>query len=305
VASAFGLGGDAVLDGPVARGEVGQVWRLSTPVGTFAVKQPFEPPSTAEAVDDARFQDAAKAAGVALPAVVRAPNGAVVVDIDGRHFRLYAWVDLLDVDRQLDPCAVGAAVASIHRVVYRGATGVHAWYTDAVGEQAWDELIAQLVAADAPFASRFAARRDEIVALERFLDPPSELQTCHRDLFADNVRGTPGGEVCVIDWENSGLADPSQELALVLFEFAGADADRARALLDDYRACGGTGSVDLPQSFSMVIAQLGHIAELSCRRWLDPLRSEERQRNAGRIEEFLSDGITLGLVDTILDAVAR
>ena len=34
VASAFGLGETAPLDGPVARGEQGQVWRLTTPEGT-------------------------------------------------------------------------------------------------------------------------------------------------------------------------------------------------------------------------------------------------------------------------------
>ena len=49
------------------------------------------------------------------------------------------------------------------------------------------------------------------------------LQTCHRDLWADNVLPTADGGVCVIDWENSGPADPSQELGCVLFEFARGD----------------------------------------------------------------------------------
>ena len=37
IAAAFGLGGQAVLTGPVARGEQGQVWRLVTDRGLFAV----------------------------------------------------------------------------------------------------------------------------------------------------------------------------------------------------------------------------------------------------------------------------
>ena len=56
------------------------------------------------------------------------------------------------------------------------------------------------------------------------------IQTCHRDLWADNVLPTADGGVCVIDWENSGPADPSQELGCVLFEFARFDPGRVRAL---------------------------------------------------------------------------
>jgi aminoglycoside phosphotransferase (APT) family kinase protein len=240
-----------------------------------------------------------------MPPLVRTPDGAVLVRVDTRHVRLYGWVDLLEADRAFDPSAVGAVVAAIHRVVYHGSTDVHPWYTDAVGEARWDELITQLADADAPFVDRLAARRDELIALERYIEPPTAPQTCHRDLFADNVLPTPDGGICVIDWENSGLADPSQELALVLFEFAGTVSDRAQALVDAYRVGGGPGSVDRPQSFSMVIAQLGHIGELSCRRWLDPQRSAERERNERRVDEFLSDGITLEIIDSILDAVAR
>jgi Ser/Thr protein kinase RdoA (MazF antagonist) len=304
IASAFGLDGEAVIEGPVARGEVGQVWRLTTPSGVFAVKEPFEPPSADEVDDDAAFQDLARAAGVPMPPVVRSSDGGVLMRVGERHVRLYGWVDLLPVDRALDPVAVGEVVADVHRVVYHGSNGVDPWYTEPVGEERWDTLIAQLAGAGAPFADRLAARRDELVALELLIDRPSVLQTCHRDLFADNVLATPGGGVCVIDWENSGLADPSQELALVLFEFAATDHDRARALIEGYRSRGGPGMVDRPQSFSMVIAQIGHIGELSCRRWLDPNRLAERERNEGRIDEFLDDGIGLELVESLLDALA-
>ena len=43
VAGRFSLGEEALLSGPVARGEVGQVWRLTTSLGVFAVKEPFDP----------------------------------------------------------------------------------------------------------------------------------------------------------------------------------------------------------------------------------------------------------------------
>ena len=43
VAERYSLGNDAALSGPVARGEVGQVWRLTTSRGTFAIKEQFDP----------------------------------------------------------------------------------------------------------------------------------------------------------------------------------------------------------------------------------------------------------------------
>ena len=71
----------------------------------------------------------------------------------------------------------------------------------------------------APFAAEMAALRVELIALESLLEAPRELQVCHCDLWADNLLGTPAGALCVIDWENAGTADPSQELAMVLYEF--------------------------------------------------------------------------------------
>ncbi len=59
---------------------------------------------------------------------------------------------------------------------------------------------------------------------------PEVLKTCHRDLLADNVLPTGDNALCIIDWENSGPADPSQDLACVLFQCAAGDGDRAQTL---------------------------------------------------------------------------
>ena len=42
IAAAFGLGEVLTFDGPCARGELGQVWRLSAGSGDWAVKESFE-----------------------------------------------------------------------------------------------------------------------------------------------------------------------------------------------------------------------------------------------------------------------
>ena len=140
--------------------------------------------------------------------------------------------------------------------------------------------------------------RDELVALEGLMEEPRDLQTCHRDLWADNVLGTSAGRLCVIDWENCGLADPSQELALVLFEFALGSAERARTLYGSYLEGGGPGRIDRRGNFSMLIAQLGHIGEDACERWLDPSESAvERERQLVRAEEFVALPLTRRVID--------
>jgi Ser/Thr protein kinase RdoA (MazF antagonist) len=303
IASRFRLGTDAVLEGPVARGEVGQVWRLTTSLGAWAVKAPFEPPSTAEVNDDGAYQDAVRATGVPMPAVVRTIDGEVLAEVGTAHVRVYDWVDLDGRDASLDCATVGGLVSAIHRVCYAGTNGVHPWYTQPVGAERWDELVRDLTTARAPFADQLASMRDELVALEALLEWPSNLQTCHRDLFADNVLRTSTGSLCVIDWENSGLAEPSQELGVVLFEYGCSDASRVRALYEAYIDAGGPGRIERPSDFSMVIAQLGHIGELSCQRWLDPSLSADQERNAARVEEFVVEPLTREAIDLMLDAV--
>ena len=302
VAIRFGLGRDAVLAGPVACGELGQVWRIDTSQGRWAVKEPFEGPSPQEAADDARYQEAVRAAGVPMPATVRSVDGDVVADVGSAVVRVYEWVDLEPLDRRIDPAAVGHLVASIHRVRHCGSSPVHWWYTEPVGSARWDELVTQLAAVGAPFAPTLAAQRDELVALEALLEAPSNLQTCHRDLFADNILRTPAGGLCVIDWENSGLADPTQELAVVLIEFACGDVARAQHLYGAYVDGGGPGRLERPGQFSMAIAQLGHLGERACRLWLDP--TQDRARATARVEEFVGEPMTQQLIHRLLDAIA-
>src|SRR4051812_5531217 len=117
LAERFGLGvGTARLSGgPVARGRQGEVWRLETADGRWAVKVPFQESDEAGVSLSARFQEAACAAGVPAPAVRRATDGCVFARVGGRQVRVYEWVDLERPDPLLDPGLVGAAVAAVHR----------------------------------------------------------------------------------------------------------------------------------------------------------------------------------------------
>lgn len=325
IAGRYALGGALALsERPVAKGKQGNIWRLDTDRGSWAIKEPFFRTEEADIAASARLQGLAAAAGVPTPQVIRTQDGAVLADIGDAQVRTYEWVDLLGPDIMLDPVAVGSAVAAVHRVRTIEGDPLDAWYSEPIGAARWDAVIAELTAARAPFADQLAEVRDELIALETWMEAPGPLQACHRDLWADNLLPTvPGAEqgsvgddsrvdvrpnvggVCLIDWENSGLADPSQELGCVLFEFGSGRPDRAKLLYEAYLDNGGPGRVQRPGHFTMLIAQLGHIGETACRDWLVPnRRSPHRSDSAAWFAEFIDRPHHRVVLQEILDAIS-
>ncbi len=311
IARRFGLVGRAGLsDGAVARGKQGEVWRLDVADASWAVKVPFHhdagDPDAAQAVEEStRFHEVAHAAGVPTPAVRRTPSGQVFATVGERAVRLYEWVDLLPPDALVDPAAVGALMAQLHRVRLPATAPARDWDHGPVGAARWDALLARLHEEGAPFWGRLAALRDELVALETWLEPPQSPQLCHLDLWADNLLPTTAGGLCVIDWECSGTADPSHELGKALFEFGRTDPGRARALAQAYRDAGGPGRVDRRGHFTVLIAQLAHITEVGAQDWIEPNpRSPTRADAAAWVGEVLDDPHTQARLTALLEAVA-
>ena len=305
IAAAFDLGDVVDCAGPTGRGELGFVFRLTTSTGTWAVKRLICPQIEAEVREDVEFVRAARAAGVPTPTMLTTRDGAVLLDLPDSQVRVSQWVDLPDVDPTLDAAAVGSALGALHRTPFRGTRGTHPWYRQPVGAGRWDELIVALTDARAPFAEDLAVLRDEFVALEQLMVDPADLRTCHRDLFPENLRGTVDGSVCIIDWDNHGLAGASQEMAFVVWGFAGGSADRAATIARSYRAGGGPGRVQHPGDFTMLIAVLGHINERACARWLEHSPGDpERGRMADLFGETVSDPLTRSVIADLLDGVA-
>jgi len=91
----------------------------------------------------------------------------------------------------------------------------------------------------------------------------------------------------------------------VLFEFGRSDPGRARALMSAYAAAGGPATVTRPGHFSMLIAQLGHIAEIAATDWLEPnVRSPDRAGAAAWIGEILDEPHTREVLGALLDVVS-
>lgn len=302
---AFDLGADPVSFEVAARGEQGRVWRLETERGPFALKELLLRQREADASADAAFQEAAIAAGVNAPRPLRTRSGHVLAEVGRHQVRAYAWVELLPVDQAADPVLIGSTLAAIHAVHYEPARPLNPWYTDPVGADRWRQLLGAATAAQAPFADGLAGEIPALLQLEAVMQPPRVLQNCHRDLWADNMLPTPGGGVCVLDWENCGLEDPAQELPMVLLDFAWGDPARVQALYGAYADAGGPGRLTGRGAFTMVIAQFGHFWEAAVVEYTAPAATDTaRAHSLDRIDLLLGQPLRISDLDDTLDAVS-
>jgi Ser/Thr protein kinase RdoA (MazF antagonist) len=305
VARAYGLGAPVREMIMVARGEQGRVWRLDTDTGGFAIKELVIRQTPDDAAADVAYQEAMLASGaVPMPRPIRTVAGQVLVDVAGYQVRAYEWVDLLAMDTDLDPAVVGATLAAIHQVHYAPARPLIGWYTDPVGAQRWTHLLDDAKAAAAPFAEALDAEITELLRLEALIVPPTNLQSCHRDLWADNILPTLTGGVCVIDWENCGLADPAQELPMAMIDFAFGDQRRIAELYLSYLETGGPARVSGYSSFTMVIAQFSHFWELAVTAYLSTNAAEDKAHSLDRIAELLNPPLRVAHLEEMLDTIA-
>jgi Ser/Thr protein kinase RdoA (MazF antagonist) len=317
VLETFDLGDGILSPEPVAYGRVGEIWRLDATSGSWAVKTERNEVSEEGLAPSVRFHEGAVAAGICVPRIRRTRDGWVVADVANRQIRVLEWVDMAAADPRIDPVAVGRVMADLHQLPearWSAATDpaddVDPWFRAPIGGSAWDDLLAELGPAGAPFAPALAAHRDEMVALEGLLAAPRELRWCHRDLFSDNVRAIPEGGIVVFDFDNSGPCDPAWEVAFVLVEYAttegvgdaGVDVARAQALCDAYRERGGPARLRDEADFTMIVAVLGHITEIASRRWLAATEPTERNDLAAWAAEITDRPLTRRVIEQLLEA---
>jgi Ser/Thr protein kinase RdoA (MazF antagonist) len=295
VARAYGLGEPLGPAGYAARGELGRIWRLETRGGPWAVKESLVPVEERGARDDTGFQLAAGDAGVRLPRPVLTLDGHVV--LDGR-WRVYEWVDLADGE-VVTGAELGAVTARLHRVGHPAWGPADPWFSEPVGRDAWEDL----VAAGGEWAAALERALPDLLALDALVIPPAPgtLVTCHRDVNAENVRRGSDGGVVVLDWENAGPARPVWELAKILAELSPEDAVAAHRA---YRDAGGAETVAEPADFSMAIAEQGHLVEFYARRALSREESREnRDRARARLSAMLARPLTPERIDALLAAL--
>jgi Ser/Thr protein kinase RdoA (MazF antagonist) len=305
VADAFGLGRAASLSDVVARGELGEIRRLETDGGTFAVKQELESWSIDEAETSTAYHRVCWEAGIPTPEPLRAATGRYIAQVDAERVRAYAWAELADPDPMLDPAAVGTLVARLHQVRHRWPTSqIDPWFEAPIGRVKWQGLLTASRAAGAPYTDRLAALLPGLLEIEGILTPMRPVQTCHLDLWADNLRRSDGRPF-VIDFDNAGPGDPSREIAMVVFEFGRRDAVRQRTLYEAYLAAGGPGRVRDRADLGLAVAQLHHIGHRHLTMWVGARDPDARARSLAGIDEFLGETLLLLDVDALLESLGR
>ena len=115
------------------------------------------------------------------------------------------------------------------------------------------------------------------------------VQTCHLDLWADNLRRTTGGGLCVIDFDNAGRPTRAASWRWCCSSSAAATTARWRMLDAAYRDAGGPGRITGRADLALTVAQLHHIGHRHLTMWLAARDDEARARSLAGIEEFLGD----------------
>jgi Ser/Thr protein kinase RdoA (MazF antagonist) len=255
IARAFGLGTAAADLVFVARGAMGEVFRLETDRGPFAVKRLLWGPQGGEE-ENAAFQFAAANAGVPLARPLLTTNGDVLKRLDDGWWRAFEWVD---GSHPTEP--VGAAIATalgrLHSLQYDLGKQVDEWYAEAVGAERIDTAIDTA----ARHGFDIEQRRAELHALDEVVAkaPPMDVIGCHRDAQDQNVLVGSRGPV-LIDWDNAGPGVAEREFGVALENF---DTEVV-PMVHAYRDAGGTfAPVDLTV-FAMAFSANVHYVVQCC-----------------------------------------
>jgi Ser/Thr protein kinase RdoA (MazF antagonist) len=251
---------------PVARGAVGQVWRLDTGRRTYAVKEFFwGDADEAYAPHEAAFRDAAAQAGVRSPANVRTPGGTYLwrlpPDLGGSQVRLYSWIQGVPVSED-DPgisAEVGDLLGRLHSVRAPTAEAPDPWFEVLRGAEQWTALQHAAAAAAFPWAGDLGRALPAIASLAERVSPttPAEWTICHLDVQASNLLRDEHGLI-LLDWDNVGSGSAERELASGILRWGRrhdlTDRSGIAAMLAAYREAGGHATITSPAAFGMAIA---------------------------------------------------
>ncbi|AVV44404.1 phosphotransferase [Streptomyces sp. P3] len=320
VADAYALGsGDWAME-PVARGALGQIWKLTRthttdgpaggpPGGTaWAVKELLFDGDEEQVLRESALRDAAERLGIASPRLFPDRAGAYLTRLggspDGPRVKLYEWVDGARADSR-DPEILhwcGRTLAALHRVGARETGTPDPWYERCPSPEDWARLHSRVRRAGVPWADalgRFVS--SSAGELARHVTPSvadgvpaagEEVVTSHLDVQPQNVLVGPHGPV-LLDWDNAGPTSAGRELAQAVFVWSGGnhfDAGSARRLVRAYREAGGRPVLGGPDSFSMLFATSLNYVRVQAESAIDPaVTPTQREFASGQVLASLRD----------------
>lgn len=243
---------------------MGEVWKLATDTGAWAVKSLFEWGDAPARPADVDVQLAALGAGIPLPRPMLTADDRAVVTIGGTRYRTYEWVELdPPTPRPAPPgraAEAGELLGRLHRLDLPTDGEVDEWYTTPAPASDLEELGERAMAEGRPWADAFVAALPAVERLRPFVsDDHGPARLCHRDFEPTNVLPLAGdGPYVVLDWENAGPLPADAELASALHVWCGGRGavrlDSAESFLESYRAARGDVELDPDRSWAMTVS---------------------------------------------------
>jgi Ser/Thr protein kinase RdoA (MazF antagonist) len=229
VTEAFQLGRGPWRCLAIARGSMGQIWRLSNDNSeSYALKRLLWEWDEHEAEFSESFRVEAERVGITSGAPRRGADGRihqnVMVGAGMCTFRAYAWVDgspMNDLsDRRTRIQAVGGLLGKLHGLsIIASPIPPHPWYFRTPSVPEFESLLDRALRQEAGWATALQARRDRIFSIVERIEaaPCPDMIVSHLDVLPGNVLATSSGSLALIDWDTSGLGDPFGELCGALY----------------------------------------------------------------------------------------
>lgn len=294
----FGLPARGMTVG--GRGALGEIWRLHIDGGAdlavkVLAKQPSEP---SVAVEVAHTRELIRR-GVRVAASIPNRHGRYVSPGPGGWLRVSEWINggRPDPADPLTPSRLGDALGRMHANAVPtphelDGRAPDAWYHQPPDTATLGSLLAAAESSDPRWAGRLHAFMPTLHSLSGITKTPASLVLCHRDLHPENVLLTPDGQFAVLDWDNLGPADPTQELASVLLHWfadhTGVRGPLIKPFIEAYRSNGGTGTLTGIGDFAMHLAASLNFLALQLAAVADPrTETADVQRAVMETEESL------------------
>jgi thiamine kinase-like enzyme len=197
---------------------------------------------------------------------------------------------------------LGAALAAIHRVGFRCSedTQVDPWFRAAHGAAHWEGLAERAEQAGRGWAGRLRATLPllaevEALAAARAATTVPLLMT-HSDLVPGNVLVSMEGRPWIVDWDDAGPWNPTEEVAAAVVSWSSGalgepDEPVALALVEGYRQAGGGLQEHSPTVLAGSLSAVANWLELNVRRSLreatsQPFHAQADAEVAGALSEL-------------------
>lgn len=300
IADLYGLGEGPWTIRPVARGALGQIWKLSGRGSSWAVKEMLFGCDEGQVRTESELRAAAERLGVASPRLFSDRHGAFVSRLgpgpEGSWVKVYDWIDGDRPDAS-DPEILswcGRTLAVLH-TAGAGTGGVpDPWYEQCPGEADWARLLAEVRRRGMPWSDalgRFVATSAKELALHVTPSGAGDVVTSHLDVQPQNVLVGAAGPV-LLDWDNAGPIPAGRELAQAVYVWSGGndfDADRALRVVRAYRDAGGGPVVRGLESFSTLFATALNYVRVQAESAIDPTVTQaQREFASGQVVACLA-----------------